>query len=51
MIGRTSRTGAALLLTGSLALLVPAGSLRAQAEQEEDEGSGLAAQSQNRSAT
>ena len=47
MIERTNRTGAALLLTGSLALLVPAGSLRAQAEQDEDEGSGLAAQSQN----
>ncbi len=47
MIRRTRRTWATLLLAGSLALLVPAGSLRAQAEQDEDEGSGLAAKSQN----
>ena len=41
-----SRRWAALLLSGSLALFVPAGSLRAQAEQDEGEGSELAAQSQ-----
>ena len=43
----TSRRCAALLLSGSLALLVPAGSLRAQEEQDEEEASELAAQSQN----